>query len=113
MQLFELFFDEEACELILQKTMLYAHSKGEDLFVLTISEFEVVFGISPVSGLVPVPCRRMFWRNSPMTRNEAVFNVVRRNRFEKILQMLHFADNPDLHKSDKYTKISPSNPTSS
>ena len=57
MQLFELFFDEEACELILQKTMLYAHNKGEDLFVLTIPEFEVVFGISPVSGLVPVPCR--------------------------------------------------------
>ena len=55
MQLFELFFDEEAYELILQKTMLYVHIKGEDLFMLTIPEFQVVFGISPVSGLVPVP----------------------------------------------------------
>ena len=65
MQLFELFFDEEACELILQKTMLYAHGKGEDLFVLTIPEFEVVFEISPVSGLVPVPCVECFGEIHP------------------------------------------------
>ena len=51
MQLFELFFDEEACELILQKTMLYAHGKGEDLFVLTIPEFEVFLEFHLFQGL--------------------------------------------------------------
>ena len=73
-QLFELFFDEEAYNLIVQQTLLYAHGKGENQFTLTLSKIKVVFGILSVSGLVPVPCRRMFWRNSPITRSEAVFN---------------------------------------
>ena len=60
MQLFELFFDEEAYELILKHTMLYAHGEGEDQFALTTGEIRVDFGILLASGLVPVPCRRIF-----------------------------------------------------
>ena len=100
-QLVELFFDEEAYDLILQQTILYAHSKGEVNFTLTVHEIKVVLGIILVSGIVPVPCRRMFRKNSSITRNENVFNAMRRNRSEKILQMLHFANNSTLDQTNK------------
>jgi len=63
MQLFELFFDEEAYNLIVQQTILYAHGKGEANFLLTVKKIKVVFGILLVSGIVPVSCRQMFWKH--------------------------------------------------
>jgi len=107
MQLFELIFNQEAYNLIVQQTILYAFGKGEANFLLTVKEIKVVFGILLVLGIVPVSCRRMFWKNSTVTRNEVVFNAMRRNRFEKFLQMLHFADNFNLDQTDKYCKICP------
>ena len=42
-----------------------------------------------------------------MTRNEAVYQVMRRSRFEKIMQYIHFSDNSLLDTTDKYAKVLP------
>ena len=65
MQLFELFFDEEAYELILQQTLLYAHSKGEDQVVLTAAM--IILGIvMPLSRVEVVFCFGNYFRYSPL-----------------------------------------------
>lgn len=106
-ELFELFFDEEVWSMIVDQTIVYSKSKGETSFTVTKEELKVFLGILLVSGIVPVSSRRLFWKNSPLTRNEAVYNAMRRNSFEKIMQFIHFADNSTLDKADKYAKVRP------
>lgn len=106
-ELFELFFDEEIWNLIVDQSIVYANFKGEASCTVTKEELKVFLGILVVPGIVPVPSRRSFWRNSPITRNEAVFNAMRRNKFEKIMQFIHLADNSSLDKADKYAKLCP------
>ena len=68
---------------------------------------KVFVGILIVSSLVPVSSRRLFWRNSPATRNEGVYNAMRRGRFDKIMQFIYFSDNSFLDATDKYAKVRP------
>ena len=50
-ELFELFFDDDLFDLLVQQSILYAHSKGETNFFVTTSEMKVFWGILLVSGL--------------------------------------------------------------
>ena len=107
-ELFELFFDDELFELVVQQSILYAHSKGETNFFVTKNEIKVFLGILMVSGLCPAPSRRLYWKIDSVCQNNFASNAMRRNRFEKIMQYFHFADNPTLNESsDKYAKIRP------
>ena len=106
-ELFELFFDEEVFSLIIEQSALYARYKGEISFSTNEKELKVFLGILLLSGIVPVPSRRLYWKNSPVTRNEAVYSAMRRNRFDKIMQFIHLADNTNLDDSDKYAKLRP------
>ena len=63
-------------------------------------------GILVLSGYAPVPYRRLFWSNAPDVHNDMVAQSMRRNKFEAILQNLHFADNTKID-SDRYYKIRP------
>ena len=106
-KLFEKFFDKEVLELIVSQTILYATSKGDIGFTVTVEEICVFLGILIVSGICAVPSRQYYWRNSTLTRNERVSNAMRRNQFEKIVQNIHFVDNTNLDLSDKYAKLRP------
>ena len=44
-ELFELFFDNDLFDLLVQQSILYAHSKGETNFFVTTSEMKVLLGI--------------------------------------------------------------------
>ena len=59
-QLFELFFDEDLWNLLVNQTMIYATFRGETDFLVTKEEMKVFIGILIVSGIVPVSSRRMF-----------------------------------------------------
>ena len=74
----------------MDQTIVRATFKGQTDFLVTKEEIKVFIGILIVSGIVPVSSRRMFWRNSTVTRNEAVYQAMRRSRFEKIMQYIHF-----------------------
>ena len=105
--MFEKFFDEGILELIASQTNLYATSKGDIGFIVTVEKIRVFLGILIVSGICAVPSRRYYWRKSRLTRKKSVYNAMQRNRFEMIIQNTHFVDNTNLDLSNKYAKLRP------
>ncbi|XP_023567857.1 piggyBac transposable element-derived protein 1 [Octodon degus] len=104
-ELFELFFDDETFNLIVNETNNYASQKSVNLEV-TVHEMRCVFGILLWSGFVKCPRRGMYWEISDADQN-VVRDAIRRERFELILSYLHFADNNHLDQKDKFSKLRP------
>ncbi|KAK2506285.1 hypothetical protein MC885_003428 [Smutsia gigantea] len=104
-EFFELFFDDETFNLIVNETNNYASQKNVNLEV-TVQEMRCVFGILLLSGFVRRPRRGMYWEISDADQN-LVGNAIRRDRFELIFSYLHFADNSHLDQKDKFTKLRP------
>ncbi|XP_007954699.1 piggyBac transposable element-derived protein 1 [Orycteropus afer afer] len=104
-ELFELFFDDETFNLIVNETNNYASQKNVNLEV-TIQEMKCVFGVLLLSGFVRRPRRGMYWEISDADQN-LVRDAIRRDRFELIFSHLHFADNSCLDQKDKFTKLRP------
>ncbi|XP_008581641.1 PREDICTED: piggyBac transposable element-derived protein 1-like [Galeopterus variegatus] len=104
-ELFELFFDDETFNLIVNETNNYASQKNVSLEV-TVQEMRCIFGILLLSGFVRHPRRGMYWETSDADQN-LVRNAIRRDRFELIFSYLHFADNSHLDQKDKFTKLRP------
>lgn len=104
-ELFELFFDDETFNLIVNETNNYASQKNVSLEV-TVQEIRCMFGILLWSGVVQCPSREMYWEISGADQN-LVRDAIRRDRFELILSYLHFADNNHLDQKDKFSKLRP------
>ncbi|XP_035584278.1 piggyBac transposable element-derived protein 1 isoform X1 [Zalophus californianus] len=104
-ELFELFFDDEIFNMIVNETNNYASQKNVNLEV-TVQEIRCVFGILLLSGFVRRPRRGMYWEISDADQN-LVRDAIRRDRFELIFSYLHFADNSHLDQKDKFTKLRP------
>uniref|UniRef100_A0A3Q2HUK4 PiggyBac transposable element derived 1 n=1 Tax=Equus caballus TaxID=9796 RepID=A0A3Q2HUK4_HORSE len=104
-ELFELFFDDETFNLIVNETNNYASQKNVNLKV-TVQEMRCVFGVLLLSGFVRRPRRGMYWEISDADQN-LVRDAIRRDRFELIFSCLHFADNSHLDQKDKFTKLRP------
>lgn len=105
-ELFELFFDDQVFDSIVQYTNIYASSKNISLD-LTKNELKCFISILLLSGYNEMSRRRMYWEKAPDTNNGLVSNAMRRNRFDDIFHNLHFSNNNDLNSSDKYAKIRP------
>ncbi|KAF6293429.1 piggyBac transposable element derived 1 [Rhinolophus ferrumequinum] len=104
-ELFELFFDDETYNLIVNETNNYASQKDVNLEV-TVQEMRCVFGVVLLSGIVRRPRRAMYWEIPDADQNQ-VRDAIRRDRFELIFSYLHFADNCHLDPNDKFTKLRP------
>lgn len=104
-ELFELFFDDETFNLIVNETNNYASQKNVNLEV-TVEEMRCVFGVLLWSGFVRRPRRGMYWEISDADQN-LVRDAIRRDRFELIFSYLHFADNSHLDQKDKFSKLRP------
>lgn len=105
-ELFELFFDDQVFDSIVQYTNIYASSKNISLD-LTKNELKCFIAILLLSGYNEMSRRRMYWEKAPDTNNGLVSNAMRRNRFDDIFHNLHFSNNNNLDNSDKYAKIRP------
>ena len=49
----------------------------------------------------------MFWELSDYVHNSLVSNLMRRNRFEEILPVLHVCDNDTINPADRMSKVRP------
>lgn len=87
-ELFELFFDDETFNLIVNETNNYASQKNVNLEV-TVQEMWRVFGVLLWSGLVRHPRRGMYWEISDADQT-LVRNAIKRDRFELIFLMPAF-----------------------
>ncbi|KAM6184938.1 piggyBac transposable element-derived protein 1 [Rhynchocyon petersi] len=104
-ELFELFFDDDTFNLIVNETNNYTFQKNVNLEV-TVQDMKCVFGVLLLSGFVGCPKRGMYWEISDADQY-LVRDAIRRDRFELIFSNLHFADNSHLDQKDKFTKLRP------
>lgn len=103
MSAFNILMNTELVDMIIRESNRYALLKGESLN-LSREELYVFFGIMIFSGYHQVPQPRMYWEDSPDTNIPLVQNAMRRDRFHKILQYIHLADNNDINE-DRFYKV--------
>ena len=106
-ELFELFWDELLIENILDQMKLYSIWKGKDVFVSSKAEFRTFLGIVMLSGYNKLPQRKLYWSHDSDVGNDLVKSSMRKNKFEQIMQFLHFTDNSALDVNDRYCKLRP------
>lgn len=106
-QYFERFFDDTLIELIITASSEYCLSKNWPDIKLTKEELRVFFAILIVSGYNPLPGKAMYWSTCSDLRNIAIYESMRRDRFDNIMKSLHFKSNLNLDKLDKFSKLRP------
>ena len=94
-------------DLIVDQSTQYCLSKNWPNLIVTKEEIKVFLGILIVSGYDTLGSKRDYWSTGDDLRNKAIYEAIRRDRFEVIMKCLHFKDNDTLDKNDKYSKIRP------
>ena len=103
---FELFFDDEVLNLIVDETNRYASQKNRNLTV-DKHEIKCFIGTLFLSGYLAPARRRLYWENASDTHHDLVTNAMRRDKFEAIFTNFHLADNNCLDEEDKFAKLRP------
>ena len=89
---------------ICEQTNLCEAQIGRE-FVTNPEEIRKFLGINYIMSISKLPNLKYYWSVDSYFSNEGVRNAVTRNRFMKILQNIHFADNQTANKSEKAYKI--------
>ena len=105
--MFQQFFSEDVCSLIMSESERYARQKLHHDFYLSPLELNVFFGIILLSGYCSLPQERLYWCNDEDVGNDLVKRNMSRNRFHEIKRYLHLADIDKLAKNDKLAKVRP------
>ena len=106
--IWSLLFTPDMVEHITNQTMLYAsREKGDHNFYVTSDEIYKFLGIIIFSGYHHVPSERDFWSTQPDLQVPFISREMSRNRYLKIKQYLHLADNHNLEEGDKVAKVKP------
>ena len=105
--IFDLFFDDDTLDMIVEQSIRYAGSKGNHIFSTSKEEVGAFIAILLVSGYSTVPRRRMYWSNDDDVRNEAIANAMTRDRFSTLVRYIHLCDNSNLDPGDKFSKVRP------
>ena len=106
-RLFGVFFDDDVISMIVENSILYARSKGNNTFTTTPDELRAFLGILIVSGYNPAPRRHLYWARDADVHNEAISSAMTRNRFTEMMRYLHCCDNARLDADDKLSKVRP------
>uniref|UniRef100_A0A8P4FX73 PiggyBac transposable element-derived protein domain-containing protein n=1 Tax=Dicentrarchus labrax TaxID=13489 RepID=A0A8P4FX73_DICLA len=105
---FKDFVTDEMLQEIAEQTNLYSVQKEEKSVNTTAKEIEQVLGMYMHMGLVQMPNVRAYWEME--TKHSTVCDVMSRDRFLKLLTLIHFQDNlnvSDDAKKDKLWKLRP------
>ena len=94
--MFEVFFDEEVIGMMVEYTILYPRSKGNQSFSVTADEIRAFLGVMLVSGYSPAPWHYLYWSHDPDVKNNAISTAMTRDRFVEIMKYLHLSDNAKL-----------------
>ncbi|XP_069694295.1 transcription factor TFIIIB component B'' homolog [Periplaneta americana] len=100
-ELSELFIGAEVIELILAEIRKYSIFRNRPDPDVSAAELKTFFAILFLTGYNNLPGRRYYWDQSCDMRNDAIVQSMRRDRFEKIMSMLHFTDNNFPSTEDK------------
>ena len=70
--MFQQFFSEDVCSLIMSESERYAQQKLHHDFYLSPVELDVFFGIILLSGYCSLPQERLYWCNDEDVGNDLV-----------------------------------------
>lgn len=120
---FNLFFDDDLYNLLTTQTNLYAHQYREAHPMLprhsrarywndvTIEEMKKFLALHFLTGIVQKPEINQYWSTNPLLKTSVFNQVMSRNRFQVILDFLHFNDNshydPNDPNRDRLYKVRP------
>lgn len=85
----------------------YYQQKNNEGDLCSLSEMKRFLGILLCTGYSPVPAINDMWSTRPTLGKEIVKQAMSRNKFKKIKQYFHLANNDGLDKDDKYAKLRP------
>ncbi|XP_049460947.1 piggyBac transposable element-derived protein 3-like [Epinephelus fuscoguttatus] len=105
---FKQFVTEDMIQLVADQTNLFSVQKEGKSVNTNFKEIEQVLGMYMFMGLVQMPNVRAYWEIE--TKYPKVADVMSRDRFEKLLTLLHFQDNLSVSedaKKDKLWKLRP------
>ena len=91
----------ELLEVIVMETNRYTTQKGRN-FETTEDEMKTYLGINFIMGISKLPSLEDYWSTDKCIGNEKIQNVKTRTRFRSILQNLHFSNNDNDDKTDKW-----------
>ena len=106
-ELFEVFFDDEVIQMMVDNSERYARSKGNEAFKTSQDEMRAFLGILLVSGYSPMARRRMYLSHDDDVTNKAISSAMTRDRFDEMMRFLHVSDNTNLDAQDKMAKVRP------
>ena len=110
---FSWFFDEDAVQVLVSQTNLYARQNRIKNWKDTEpGEMRAFLGLLVAMGLHNLPSADLYWCTDPLFRVSAVASVMPVKRFKKLLQSLHVNDNATAPKKgqpnfDKLYKVRP------
>ena len=100
------FWTDEFIESICYQSKVYAIQKSLPSECMTPENLRVFFAILLISGYNKLPYRRMYWETSEDCNNALISKSMRRDTFEQIMRILHFADNMEINQ-DRFYKVRP------
>ena len=68
-QLFKLFFENEVITYLFEQSKIYAASKGNFVFHVTLDKFHAFLASLLISGYTSLPWRGMYWQQEPNVFN--------------------------------------------
>ena len=96
----------ELLGIIVTETSKYTTQKG-CTFETTEDEMKAFLGINLIMGINKLPSLEDHWSTGKCIGNEKIQDVMTRTRFQSILQNLHFSNNDNDDKADKWHKVRP------
>jgi hypothetical protein len=105
-ELFEL-FGGKMIEIIAEQTTLYARQKNNHSFEVTEAEIKQMVGIFLFSGYHTLPREQMYWENAVDIGTSIISGTMSRARYHEIKRFLHFNDNANIDKNDRFFKVRP------
>lgn len=106
-ELFELMFSDNLCELFVSESNNYAVYKGGQNPNITLNEMKCFIGILLLTGYNSVPQRNLYWSYEKDVQNALVRTSMRRDRFIQIMSSLHCCDVSNVDLNDKLYKLRP------
>lgn len=103
-QLFELFFDDDVVEFIVNSTNKNAAVDRSTDFRTNYDEIRKVMGILFVTGYHTLPTIRSYWSNNP-SLGCPIIKATTRDRFVRVKNFFHVCDNHNIDTNDKFVKV--------
>lgn len=103
-----MFIDDDIIDMFVTQSNQYALWKNCPNPNITAEEMRCFLAILILSDYNPVANKRLYWSSQKDTRNELVYNCMRRNSFEEIMSFFHCVDNTEMkNEHDKMWKLRP------